>query len=157
MLRLALDAARLGTMRVFSLPTSSTARKTLLDEVRVWSQIRGLGYHRLADGPDTGAQKLERLVLTLLLERGACSRQMVEHFGLKSVIPLDLLGDLALVGYPLVGHLVIHRGGHELHTEFATKILQDTDAWRLEEPVVDPAVSGVPVALPVKRSPRLAT
>ena len=36
---------------------------------------------------------------------------------------LDAIGDLALVGYPVVGHLVAHRAGHALHTEFATKIL----------------------------------
>ena len=29
---------------------------------------------------------------------------------------LDVIGDLALVGYPIIGHLVAHRGGHALHT-----------------------------------------
>ena len=46
---------------------------------------------------------------------------------------LDAIGDLALVGYPLVGHLVAHRAGHALHTEFAAKILEETHAWRLIE------------------------
>ena len=32
---------------------------------------------------------------------------------------LDAVGDLALVGYPVIGHLVAHRAGHALHTEFA--------------------------------------
>jgi UDP-3-O-[3-hydroxymyristoyl] N-acetylglucosamine deacetylase len=32
---------------------------------------------------------------------------------------LDAIGDLALVGYPIIGHLVAHRGGHALHTAFA--------------------------------------
>src|SRR5262249_4267506 len=44
---------------------------------------------------------------------------------------LDAVGDLALVGYPVIGHLVAHRAGHALHTEFATKILEETQAWRL--------------------------
>ena len=39
---------------------------------------------------------------------------------------LDAIGDLALVGYPIIGHLVAHRGGHALHTEFAAKILEET-------------------------------
>ncbi len=69
---------------------------------------------------------------------------------------LDALGDLALVGHPLVGHLVIHRGGHGLHTEFAAMLLDETDAWRLVAPVVDPSVSDLPVALPIKGSARLA-
>ncbi len=65
---------------------------------------------------------------------------------------LDAIGDLALVGYPVVGHLVAHRAGHALHTEFAGKILQETNAWRLVEAVAE----GVP-ALPVKdAAPRLA-
>ena len=46
---------------------------------------------------------------------------------------LDAIGDLALVGYPVVGHLVAHRAGHALHTAFAAKILEETDAWRLVE------------------------
>jgi UDP-3-O-[3-hydroxymyristoyl] N-acetylglucosamine deacetylase len=46
---------------------------------------------------------------------------------------LDAVGDLALVGYPVIGHLVAHRAGHALHTEFAAKILEEGDAWRLIE------------------------
>jgi UDP-3-O-[3-hydroxymyristoyl] N-acetylglucosamine deacetylase len=46
---------------------------------------------------------------------------------------LDAIGDLALVGYPVIGHLVAHRGGHELHTAFAAKILAAPDAWRIVE------------------------
>src|SRR5690348_9014413 len=44
---------------------------------------------------------------------------------------LDVIGDLTLVGYPVIGHLVAHRGGHGLHTEFAARILEDTQSWRL--------------------------
>ena len=46
---------------------------------------------------------------------------------------LDVIGDLSLVGYPVIGHLVAHRGGHALHTAFAARILEETDAWRLVE------------------------
>jgi UDP-3-O-[3-hydroxymyristoyl] N-acetylglucosamine deacetylase len=61
---------------------------------------------------------------------------------------LDVLGDLALVGYPVVGHVVAHRGGHALHTAFAAKILSETDAWRFVETPVDPELAGMPVAVP---------
>ena len=44
---------------------------------------------------------------------------------------LDVIGDLSLVGYPVIGHLVAHRGGHALHTAFAARILEETDAWRI--------------------------
>ena len=46
---------------------------------------------------------------------------------------LDVIGDLALVGHPIIGHVVAHRGGHALHAGFARKILEETDAWRLVE------------------------
>ena len=68
---------------------------------------------------------------------------------------LDAVGDLALVGYPVIGHLVAHRAGHALHTEFASKILDETDAWRLVEAPSDGIV--LPLGLPVKNTaPRLA-
>jgi len=70
---------------------------------------------------------------------------------------LDAIGDLALVGFPVIGHLVAHRAGHPLHTEFAAKILDESQAWRLvEAPVEVPA--DVPLGLPVRGpSPRLAS
>src|ERR671915_1783674 len=52
---------------------------------------------------------------------------------------LDVIGDMALVGLPMIGHLVAHRGGHALHTEFAAQVLAQTDAWMLVEGLVDPA------------------
>ena len=56
---------------------------------------------------------------------------------------LDVIGDLSLVGHPVIGHLVAHRGGHALHTAFAAKILEEVDAWRLVEADADVAVSAV--------------
>ncbi|MBM3817879.1 MAG: UDP-3-O-acyl-N-acetylglucosamine deacetylase [Acidimicrobiia bacterium] len=62
---------------------------------------------------------------------------------------LDVIGDMALVGHPLIGHLVAHRGGHALHTEFAAKLLEEQDAWTLVEAPVAPAAA--PGAVPVTR------
>jgi UDP-3-O-[3-hydroxymyristoyl] N-acetylglucosamine deacetylase len=68
---------------------------------------------------------------------------------------LDAVGDLALVGYPVIGHLVAHRAGHALHTEFASRILEETHAWRLVE-ASDDGVA-LPMGLPVRTAaPRLA-
>src|SRR5436853_1695054 len=68
---------------------------------------------------------------------------------------LDAVGDLALVGYPVIGHLVAHRAGHALHTEFATKILEEVHAWRLVEAPIDAAA--LPLSAAVKAAaPRLA-
>jgi UDP-3-O-[3-hydroxymyristoyl] N-acetylglucosamine deacetylase len=63
---------------------------------------------------------------------------------------LDVLGDLALVGYPIIGHLVAHRGGHALHTSFAARILEEADAWRLVEGQMEPALPGRPILVPAK-------
>jgi UDP-3-O-[3-hydroxymyristoyl] N-acetylglucosamine deacetylase len=64
---------------------------------------------------------------------------------------LDVIGDLSLVGHPVVGHLVAHRGGHALHTAFAARILEETDAWRLVDAPSDGLV-GVAVAAPASRA-----
>ena len=61
---------------------------------------------------------------------------------------LDVIGDLSLVGHPVVGHLVAHRGGHALHTAFAARILEERDAWRLVEAPVDVDVIPVGRAVP---------
>jgi UDP-3-O-[3-hydroxymyristoyl] N-acetylglucosamine deacetylase len=63
---------------------------------------------------------------------------------------LDVIGDMALVGYPIIGHLVAHRGGHALHTAFAAQVLQETDAWTLIEGAVDAESADATVALPAK-------
>ena len=46
---------------------------------------------------------------------------------------LDVIGDMALLGHPIIGHLVAHRGGHGLHTAFAAQVLEESDAWTLVE------------------------
>jgi len=63
---------------------------------------------------------------------------------------LDAIGDLSLVGYPIIGHLVAHRAGHALHTAFAKRILEEPDAWKVVELVPEQAAGFVPAAVPVK-------
>jgi UDP-3-O-[3-hydroxymyristoyl] N-acetylglucosamine deacetylase len=62
---------------------------------------------------------------------------------------LDVIGDLALIGYPIIGHVVAHRGGHALHTAFAAHVLDESDAWHLVETPDDAPIAGAPVAVPV--------
>jgi UDP-3-O-[3-hydroxymyristoyl] N-acetylglucosamine deacetylase len=69
---------------------------------------------------------------------------------------LDAIGDLSLVGYPVIGHLVAHRGGHALHTAFAAKILEERDAWKLVEAGVDTDVAVAPMGARVRAGVRLA-
>jgi UDP-3-O-[3-hydroxymyristoyl] N-acetylglucosamine deacetylase len=68
---------------------------------------------------------------------------------------LDVIGDLALVGHPIIGHVVAHRGGHALHTAFASRVVDEADAWQLVESAGELADMGrMPV--PVTRAASLA-
>ncbi|GJL55681.1 MAG: UDP-3-O-acyl-N-acetylglucosamine deacetylase [Nitrospirales bacterium] len=44
---------------------------------------------------------------------------------------LDLIGDLALLGLPVIGHFVADRAGHQLHAELVTAINANPDSWIL--------------------------
>jgi len=47
---------------------------------------------------------------------------------------LDLCGDLALLGMPLVGHVHVERGGHTLHQRLVKAILERPEAWVIDDP-----------------------
>ncbi len=42
---------------------------------------------------------------------------------------LDFLGDLALLGLPVIGHVVAKCAGHALHTQLVQAILDNPDKW----------------------------
>jgi UDP-3-O-[3-hydroxymyristoyl] N-acetylglucosamine deacetylase len=44
---------------------------------------------------------------------------------------LDLIGDLALAGHRILGHVVAARAGHAMHTALVTRLLKDRSAWEL--------------------------
>ena len=44
---------------------------------------------------------------------------------------LDLIGDLALAGRRIEGHVVAVRAGHAMHTAFVARLLKDRSAWEL--------------------------
>jgi len=69
---------------------------------------------------------------------------------------LDVIGDLSLVGHPVVGHLVAHRGGHALHTAFAARILEESDAWRLVDATTEGQLTGAPVPASASRAASVA-
>ena len=45
---------------------------------------------------------------------------------------LDLIGDLALIGYPLRAHVVAERAGHAMHTALVLKLVRDRSLWELD-------------------------
>ena len=65
---------------------------------------------------------------------------------------LDLIGDLALLGIPFIGHLVAERAGHALHAKLVEQILEQPDSWMLlssEEMVAESYASGNTYAAPL--------
>ena len=44
---------------------------------------------------------------------------------------LDLIGDLALAGHHILGHVVAERAGHAMHTALVSRLLKDRSAWAL--------------------------
>jgi UDP-3-O-[3-hydroxymyristoyl] N-acetylglucosamine deacetylase len=60
---------------------------------------------------------------------------------------LDLIGDLALAGRRLEGHVVAVRAGHAMHTAFVARLMKDRSAWELAHvPVEAPAAEARPDA-----------
>jgi UDP-3-O-[3-hydroxymyristoyl] N-acetylglucosamine deacetylase len=45
---------------------------------------------------------------------------------------LDLLGDFALIGQPVLGRLVAYRAGHALHTRFVAELLASASHWTVD-------------------------
>ncbi len=44
---------------------------------------------------------------------------------------LDLIGDFALLGVPVIGHIEAERSGHAMHAKLVKQILTETDSWVL--------------------------
>jgi UDP-3-O-[3-hydroxymyristoyl] N-acetylglucosamine deacetylase len=47
---------------------------------------------------------------------------------------LDCIGDLHLLGMPLLGHVIAHKAGHDLHNKLARALLEETSARRIIVP-----------------------
>lgn len=57
---------------------------------------------------------------------------------------LDLIGDLALLGRPLLASVVAHKAGHALHTALVRKLLADRSLWREVTAGREPLAAGAP-------------
>jgi UDP-3-O-[3-hydroxymyristoyl] N-acetylglucosamine deacetylase len=60
---------------------------------------------------------------------------------------LDLLGDLSLLGHPLIGHVIAECAGHAMHFALVARLMRERDAWTLlpraalDAPVADSSTS----------------
>jgi UDP-3-O-[3-hydroxymyristoyl] N-acetylglucosamine deacetylase len=46
---------------------------------------------------------------------------------------LDIVGDLALLGMPVLGKITAQKSGHSVHASLMSKLLKNEDAWRITE------------------------
>lgn len=44
---------------------------------------------------------------------------------------LDTIGDFALLGYPILGHIKSYKSGHDINHQMVEKILASPDCWRI--------------------------
>jgi UDP-3-O-[3-hydroxymyristoyl] N-acetylglucosamine deacetylase len=44
---------------------------------------------------------------------------------------LDLIGDLALLGRPLLGHVIAERAGHAMHAALVARIMSDASLYEI--------------------------
>ncbi|MCA9774077.1 MAG: UDP-3-O-acyl-N-acetylglucosamine deacetylase [Myxococcales bacterium] len=66
---------------------------------------------------------------------------------------LDMLGDFALLGMPLIGEVISHKGGHHLNQLLVAKILEEPRAWEVVE---RPFMAARAVNAPYETGRRLA-
>jgi UDP-3-O-[3-hydroxymyristoyl] N-acetylglucosamine deacetylase len=66
---------------------------------------------------------------------------------------LDLIGDLALVGLPLLARVEAHKAGHSLHTQLVSRLLADPSLWTVTtdeiEAVRNISMRKIPAPMPV--------
>lgn len=68
---------------------------------------------------------------------------------------LDAVGDLSLVGYPILGHVRAYKAGHDINHKLVEKILANPHCWQLIEFSEEDLMEALQVPLPAF-SPELA-
>ena len=66
---------------------------------------------------------------------------------------LDVIGDMGLLGHPIIGHIVAHKAGHEIHAGLAKKIRENPASFELVPaselvPAAEPAAVAESVSVP---------
>src|ERR1700678_2332127 len=98
--------------------------------------------HKIAPARTFGSREDEKTMRNMGLIRGASAENCIvltrdglengplrfpDEFVRHKV--LDLVGDLALLGKPILGKIVADRAGHAMHTALVSRILRDQSLW----------------------------
>jgi UDP-3-O-[3-hydroxymyristoyl] N-acetylglucosamine deacetylase len=87
-----------------------------LDQMRNMGLIRGASLENAVCFDREGVRNPEGLRFT-----DECCRHKA----------LDLIGDLALIGKPLLGHVIAERAGHAMHTALVSRIMSDPSLYEI--------------------------
>jgi len=87
-----------------------------LDQMRNMGLIRGASLENAICFDPSGVQNPEGLRFA-----DECCRHKA----------LDLIGDLALIGKPLLGHVIAERAGHAMHTALVARIMSDPSLYEI--------------------------
>ncbi len=87
-----------------------------LDQMRNMGLIRGAALENAICFDHAGVQNPDGLRFT-----DECCRHKA----------LDLIGDLALIGKPLLGHVIAERAGHAMHTALVARIMSDPSLYEI--------------------------
>lgn len=104
----------------FSQQLASARTFGFLDEIE---SLRNMGLAR-------GGSLDNAIVLTP--EGGILNREglrFADEFVRHKII--DIIGDLALLGMPVLGHVEAERSGHGVHTALVGRVLRDDSAWEI--------------------------
>jgi len=69
---------------------------------------------------------------------------------------LDAIGDLSLLGYPILGHVRAYKAGHDINHQLVKKILANPHSWQLLEFNERNLLDGLQLPLPAFKAPELA-
>jgi UDP-3-O-acyl N-acetylglucosamine deacetylase len=93
----------------------ASSRTFLLEQEAQWLLDQGLG---------TRVTKKDLLIFD---EEGPIENELRHEDECVRHKMLDLVGDLALMGCDLIGHVVAHRSGHRLNAELAKALIQENE------------------------------
>lgn len=56
---------------------------------------------------------------------------------------IDVMGDIALIGKPLLGRIIVTRPGHNINTQMSRKIRKDIKLNEIQGPVYNPNIAPI--------------
>jgi UDP-3-O-[3-hydroxymyristoyl] N-acetylglucosamine deacetylase len=115
-------------------------RQSLEMEVTPENYARGIAFARTF-GWETDLEQMRNmgLIRGASLENAVCftPEGVLNPEGLRAPDEccrhkaLDLIGDLALLGRPLLGHVIAERAGHAMHTALVARIMSDPSTYEI--------------------------